>query len=130
MNDPSQDDKALYKSKHLEPRQWVRLQIATKLHVINVTDVASLRKIGADAATFLADYTITQKWAKQSMEHSAGLDGFFYRSGLDGSKRCLAVFGRPRSEQLAGSVPSEADGSLLEELDLLLFLARERVSIV
>jgi hypothetical protein len=130
LNDQPQDDKALYKTRHLEPRQWVRFQIDAKLHVIDVTDVSTLRKIGADAATFLADYTITQKWAKQLMEHPAGLDGFFYRSRLDGGKRCLAVFGRPHLRSSPGLFQAKSDGPLLEDLDLLLFLARERVSII
>lgn len=130
LNDQPQEDKALYKTKHLEPRQWVRFQIDAKLHVIDVTDVAILRKIGADAATFLADYTITQQWAKQLMEYPAGLDGFFYSSRLDGGKRCLAVFGRSHLFKSPAMFQAKSDGSLLEDLDLLLFLAREKVSII
>jgi RES domain len=125
-----QEDKALYKTKHLEPRQWVRFQIDTKLHVIDVTDVATLRKIGADAATFLADYTVTQQWAKQLMEHPAGLDGFFYSSRLDGGQRCLAVFGRPPLFNAPAALQAKSVGSLLEDPDLMLFLARETVSII
>ena len=130
LNDQPQDDKALYKTKHLEPRQWVRFQIDVKLRVIDVTDMATLRKIGADAATFLADYTITQQWAKQLMEHPAGLDGFFYSSRLDGGRRCLAVFGRPPLFKSPATFQAKADGPLLEDLDLLVFLAREKVSII
>ena len=130
LNDQPQEDKALYKAKHLEPRQWVRFQIDVELRVIDVTDMATLRKIGADAATFLADYTITQRWAKQLMEHPAGLDGFFYSSRLDGGRRCLAVFGRPPLFKSPATFQAKADGPLLEDLDLLVFLAREKVSII
>ena len=130
LNDQPQDDKALYKAKHLEPRQWVRFQIDVKLRVIDVTDMATLRKIGADAATFLADYTITQQWAKQLMERPAGLDGFFYSSRLDGGRRCLAIFGRPPLFKSPATFQAKADGPLLEDLDLLVFLAREKVSII
>ena len=130
LNDQPQEDKALYKAKHLEPRQWVRFRIDVKLRVIDVTDMATLRKIGADAATFLADYTITLRWAKQLMEHPAGLDGFFYSSRLDGGRRCLAVFGRPPLLKSPATFRAKADGPLLEDLDLLVFLAREKVSII
>jgi hypothetical protein len=130
LNDQPQEDKALYKSEHLEPRQWVRFQIGLKLHVIDITDVATLRKIGADAGTFLADYTITLQWAKQLMEHPAHLDGFFYSSRLDGGRRCLAVFGRPPLFNSPATFQAKSEGPLLEDLDLLLFLAREKVSII
>jgi RES domain len=92
--------------------------------------MATLRKIGADAATFLAAYTITQQWAKQLMEHPANLDGFFYSSRLDGGRRCLAVFGRLPLFKSPATFQAKADGPLLEDLDLLVFLAREKVSII
>jgi hypothetical protein len=107
-----------------------RFQIDAKLRVIDVTDVATLRKIGADAATFLADYTSPSNGQKQLMEHPAGLDGFFYSSRLDGRKRCLAVLGRPHLFNSPATFQAKSDGSLLDDLDLLLFLAREKVSII
>ncbi len=130
LNDQPQEDKALYKTRHLEPHQWVQFQIDTPLRVIDVTDSATLRKLGADAATFLARYGITRQWARQLMEHSADLDGFFYGSRLGRGKRCLAVFGRPRLFHPSATFQAKPAGSLLEDLDTLLFLARERISIV
>jgi hypothetical protein len=59
-----------------------------------------------------------------------GLDGFFYSSRLDGGQRCLAVFGRPHLFNPPAMFQAKSDGSLLEDLDLLLFLAREKVSII
>jgi hypothetical protein len=64
------------------------------------------------------------------MEHPAGLDGFFYSSRLDGGRRCLAVFGRPALLNSPGTFKAKAEGSLLEDLDLLVFLAREKVSVI
>jgi hypothetical protein len=64
------------------------------------------------------------------MEHPAGLDGFFYSSRLNGGKRCLAVFGRAHLINSPAMFQAKSGGSMLEDLDLLLFLAREKVSIV
>jgi hypothetical protein len=64
------------------------------------------------------------------MEHPASLDGFFYSSRLDGGQRCLAVYGRPALFNSPATFQAKSDGSLLEDLEPLLFLAREKVSII
>jgi hypothetical protein len=72
----------------------LRYEINPSLRVVDVTNAASLRAMGADGATFLADYTITQRWAQALMRHAAGIEGILYRSRLDNDQRCLAAFGR------------------------------------
>jgi hypothetical protein len=98
--------------------------------VIDATDVTTLRAIGADAATFLAEYSITQKWAGALMHHPARLDGFYYASRLDGGKRCLAVFGRPPLKPSPGRFGARASGALLKDVRFLLFLANRGVAVI
>jgi hypothetical protein len=130
LNDQPEGEKALYRKTHLEPRHWFRFNIKRSLRVIDATDVATLRAIGADAGTFLAGYAITQKWADALMQHPTKLDGFYYSSRLDGGRRCLAVFGRPHLKSLPGRFGAKASGSLLKDVRFLLFLAERGVAVI
>ncbi|MGH8241149.1 MAG: RES family NAD+ phosphorylase [Steroidobacteraceae bacterium] len=130
LNDQPEGDKALYEKTQLGPRRWVRFNLRPSLRVIDVTDVTTLRRIGADAATLLAEYVVTQKWAEALMRHPAKLDGFYYGSRLDGGKRCLAVFGHPSLQATPARLRARANGALLEDLQFLAFLARRGVSVV
>jgi len=130
LNDQPDGHKALYRTKHLAPRQWVRFQIRPPLRVIDVTKAATLRKMGADAGTFLAEYAVTQRWVEALMSHPANLDGFFYRSRLDGEAQCLAVFGRPHLLRAHKRFGAKADGLLLKDTRLLLFLAEQDIGVL
>jgi hypothetical protein len=131
LNDQPDNDKALYEKAHLGPRQWVLFNVRPALRVIDVTETATLRRMGADASTFFAEYTVSQKWAAALMAHPAKLDGFCYGSRLDGGKRCLAVFGRPSLQASAASrIRAKANGGLLEDAELLGFLARQGVAVL
>ena len=83
--------------KILGERVWKTWTIGAGdgLRCLDVSDMKTLRAIGADGATFLASYGITQAWSKALMEHPAGLDGLVYASRLNAPDRCLAIFGRP-----------------------------------
>lgn len=130
LNDQPQGQKALSLTHQLAPRRWIRFQIAPSLRVVDTTAPESLRELGADGATFLAEYATTQRWAEALMQHPAELDGFYYRSRLESDKRCLAVFGRPALRQTKTRLRARKDGSLLEDLDLLLLLAKEGVALL
>ena len=130
LNDQPEDDKALYEKTHLDPRRWVRFNLRPALRVIDVTKVATLRRMGADASTFLAEYVVTQKWADALMAHPAKLDGFYYGSRLDSGKRCLAVFGRPNLQATPARLRARTNGALLQDLNFLAFLARYGVSVI
>jgi hypothetical protein len=130
LNDQPDDDKALYEKHHLAPRQWVRFNIRRSLKVLDVTKASTLRKMGADAGTFLAHYAVTQEWAGALMSQPQNLDGFYYSSRLDGGKRCLAVFGRPHLQTATSRFRARANGALLDDLRLLTFLAREGIGVI
>jgi hypothetical protein len=130
LNDQPEEDKALYEKAHLGPRQWVRFNLRPPLRVIDVTNVTTLRRMGADASTFLAEYVVTQKWADALMRHPAKLDGFYYGSRLDSGKRCLAVFGRPSLHAAPARLGAKTNGALLEDLEFLAFIARRGVSVI
>jgi hypothetical protein len=130
LNDQPQDQKTLYEATHLRPRHWVRFAVRPPLRVIDVTRAATLRNLGADAATFLAEYPVTQRWAEALMRHPASLDGLLYRSRLDGDARCLAVFGRPHLRRARRRFGARADGALLSDAQFLLFLAGHDIALV
>jgi len=77
----------------LESRVWVEFNVTDELHVLNVTESARQREIGADGSTFKADYIVTQPWAHALRGHPVGMDGLQYQSRLDDPRLCLAVFG-------------------------------------
>jgi hypothetical protein len=131
LNDQPPGEKAISCEHHLAPRQWVRFTIRPALRVIDDTQPATLRALGADGATFLADYAITRAWAEALMRHPAQIDGFFYRSRLDSGQRCLAVFGRPqlRLHDRKRFQPKKA-GALLRDLGLLLLLVDEGIGLL
>jgi hypothetical protein len=130
LNDQPDDDKVLYEKKHLAARQWVRFTIRPPLKVLDTTSMSTLRKMGADAATFVAPYAVTQKWAAALMSHPQNLDGLWYGSRLDGGKTCLAVFGRPHLQSSSSRFGARTHGALLDDLKFLTFLAREGIGVI
>jgi len=130
LNDQPDGSKALYRAKHLDTRQWVRFRIRRPLTAIDVTKAPTLRRIGADAGTFLADYSVTQKWAEALMSHPQEIEAFYYRSRLDGEARCLAVFGRPHLKRLTRRFGAASAGALLEDAGLLAFLAEQDIGLL
>jgi hypothetical protein len=83
--------------KLLAERVWKTWKIDgdDALRCLDLTDMTTLRAMGADAATFLSSYGITQAWSKALMEHPAGIDGLVYASRLNAPDRCHAIFARP-----------------------------------
>lgn len=84
-------------AKVLGERVWKTWKIALGEgpRCLDLSDMKTLRALGADGATFLGSYGITQAWSMALMEHPAGLDGLVYASRLNAPDRCLALFGRP-----------------------------------
>lgn len=130
LNDQPQGQKALSLARHLAPRQWVRFTIAPPLRVIDVTQPDTLRHLGADGATFLAEYNLTQAWSAALMGHPSQIDGFYYRSRLDSDQMCLAVFGRPHLLQDQQRFQPKKDRALLQDMELLFFLVREGIALL
>ena len=130
LNDQPPGQKALSANRHLASRQWLRFEIAPALRVIDTTQPDTLRALGADGATFLAEYAVTRQWAEALMRHPAQIDGFYYRSRLDSGQRCLAVFGRAHLLHARKRFQPNKTGALLQDLGLLLFLAAEDIALL
>ena len=107
----------------LESRVWVEFNLIDDLQVLNVTESARQREIGADGSTFKADYTVTQPWAKALRSHPVSMDGLQYQSRLDDPRRCLAVFGAKKFvDQGENLFSPRAIGRLSDDVQLLYWL--------
>lgn len=112
----------------LAARAWKTVKVGPGLRVINLTDAATLRTIGADGATFSAPYACTQRWAAALMAHPAAIDGIIYGSRLNPPKKCVALFERPHSAaSLKVQVRAPAP---IDDPAILGLLAKERIRLV
>jgi hypothetical protein len=130
LNDQPQGEKALSASHALSSRRWIRFSLSPLLRVADVTDAGTLRAMGADGASFLADYKVTQRWAEALMQHPTKLDGIRYRSRLDNDQNCLAVFGRPQLLRARKRLQPKREASLLQDVEFLLFLAEQDIALL
>lgn len=112
----------------LSERIWKTVTVTARLRALDLTDVATLRRIGADGATFLAPYPITRQWAACFMTHPSAIDAVLYASRLDSRQKCVAIFERPNTVAALGvrqSGPPPVDDS-----EVLSILAKHGVSLV
>lgn len=117
-------------SKLLAERLWKSFLLTSvpPVRCLDLQKAKTLRRIGADAATFLADYAITQAWAGALMQHSAKVDGLIYRSRLDSPEPCLAVFSRPQFTSITGVFSASVDPVLpISDPEILDLLLRESI---
>ena len=119
--------------KILGERVWKSVTIApgSAAQCLDLRDAETLRRIGADGATFFATYDVTQAWAEALMHHPAGIEGLIYTSRLNTPETCVALFGRPRF--LAVPTPVSAAVLPVRPLDdpgLLTLFARERIALL
>jgi hypothetical protein len=126
-------DKRAISAKLLAERVWKRVGIAPEApaQCLDLRDAETLRRLGADGATFLAPYVVTQTWASALMAHPAGVEGLVYSSRLNTPEQCLALFDRPRFT----ATPSPVNASVLavcpiDDPDLLAILARARIALL
>ena len=112
----------------LAARVWKTVLVGPGLRVLNLTDAAALRTIGADGATFSAHYECTQRWAAGLMAHPAAIDGVIYASRLNPPKKCVALFERPHSAaSLKVQVRAPAP---IDDPVILALLAKERIRLM
>ncbi len=112
----------------LAERTWKTVNVTPSLEVLDLTDSATLRTLGADAATFLAPYVITQRWAGALMAHPAQIGGLAYASRLDTPGRCAALFERPKSALGLSVTPSPP--GLINDPVVLGILANAGISLL
>jgi hypothetical protein len=117
-------------ARALGVRRWVRFTIKPSLRIVDLTNPDTLRAMGADGATFLADYDVTQRWSKELMLHPANVDGLRYRSRLDSDHHCLAIFGRPQLRRAARRFHPMKEKPLLQDAQLLAFLAEHDIALI
>ena len=116
-------------SEHLlAERVWKMLRCVSSLRVIDLTDPATIREIGADGATFLGLYPFTQQWTKALMDHPFAIDGLIYSSRLNTPKKCVALF--ERSHSAAALKVSVKDPHPIDDPIILEILTKERISLV
>lgn len=114
--------------KLLAERVWKEVTMLKRLKVLDLTLPSTLRAIGADGATFLAHYGVTQAWAAVLMAHPAGLDGVIYVSRLNPRNKCLALFERARpSDPLRVRIKAPAP---IDDPVVLAILGRQKVRLV
>jgi hypothetical protein len=77
----------------LRRRAMSRIEAPRALQLVDLTG-RGLARIGADARLAAGDYPAPQRWALALHEHPDAPDGIYYRSRLDPSRRCAAVFER------------------------------------
>ena len=119
-------------AKILGERVWKSWKISTDdgLRCLDLSDMKTLRAIGADGATFLASYGITQAWSKALMEHPGRVEGLIYPSRLNAPDRCLAVFGRPElAAQPSLFSMAVSEPRPIDDPDLLSLLLREGIGL-
>jgi hypothetical protein len=94
--DQNPADRAL-SEKEVAERVWKQVTISANpaLRLLDLRETRVQRQLGADAATFLATYDVTQAWALALMKHPANLQGIIYNSRLNAPKHCIALFDRP-----------------------------------
>ena len=99
LRDQDPDTRALSEAM-LSERVWKTIAPtkSSSLRVIDLTNLPTLQKIGADGATFMAAYSFTHAWAQELMNHPDAIDGIVYRSRLFSQKKCVALFERSISE--------------------------------
>lgn len=91
--DRFEDDRTVPRTEH-DARQWIEVTLPRGLRIVDLTQSDVLRKIGADGATFLADYASIKPWSLALMRHPTQIDGLLYGSRLDVGTKCLALFDR------------------------------------
>lgn len=132
LRDQPPDLRAL-SAKVLAERVWktCRVDSARAFRCLDLRKSKTLRRLGADGATFFAPYTITQSWSAALMAHPAKLDGLVYTSRLDMPETCLALFSRPHLTATPGPftvTPSPV--RLLDDPELLALLVREKIALI
>jgi len=93
--DQNPADRAL-SEKEVAERVWKQVTISADpaLRLLDLRDARVQRQLGADAATFLAAYEVTQAWALALMTHPANIQGIIYNSRLNAPNHCVALFDR------------------------------------
>lgn len=134
--DRFEDDRTVPQTE-LEARQWLEVVLPPGLRIVDLSQSWVLRKIGADAATFLGDYASIKPWAHAIMRHPAQIDGLLYGSRLDAGAKCLALFDRAftavgKSKPGSGLkhlIRARVVSTLWDDAWLHRYLARENIAV-
>lgn len=77
----------------LATRSATTLRAETELRLVELHG-RGLARLGATAAVTSGTYDVSQPWSRALYSHSAAVDGIAYRSNLDNSELCVALFDR------------------------------------
>ena len=86
-----------------------RIETGRRLRLVNLTDGASLARLGADARLWTGDYALSQAWSLALWNHPEQADGLLYRARHAPDRLAVAIFDRA-----AGILTFTPRGSLLE----------------
>ncbi|HEX6900730.1 MAG TPA: RES family NAD+ phosphorylase [Thermoanaerobaculia bacterium] len=77
----------------LEERKLTEVSFATSLRLVDLTG-PGLALLKADSRLTTGSYRLSQSWAREFWRHPDSPDGILYRSRLNPSLYCVAVFDR------------------------------------
>jgi hypothetical protein len=63
------------------------------LRLIDLTQSASLMRVGVDSTLFAGDHEVPQLWSQAFHDHPENVDGVVYPSRLDPVRRAVVLFG-------------------------------------
>lgn len=92
----------------LKRRDLACLVANRPLRLVDLTG-SGLSRLGADNRVCTGDYLLAQRWALALWRHDDQPDGLSYRSRLDPSRQCVALFDRAQEAVTASSLGSLAD---------------------
>ncbi len=87
----------------LEQQRWCTVTTIRPLRLVDLTG-SGLRTIGADARLCTGEYDITRAWGLALWHHPARVDGLYYLSRNDPSRRNVALFDRAASSLQVATV--------------------------
>jgi hypothetical protein len=103
-------------SEKLEQQWFCEVTTTRPLRLVDLTG-SGLRTIGADGRLCTGTYNITRHWGVALWHHPAQVDGLYYLSRNDPSRRNLALFNRARSVlQLNSTFRLKARATLLASI--------------
>ena len=111
-------DVRLLDAGDLRRRGLALLEPGRALRLVDLTG-PGLALLGADGRLATGDYAVAQRWALALWRHPARPDGLLYRSRLDPSRYCAAVYDRAADALTAvrlGSLTDRAHEQLLAVL--------------
>ena len=103
----------------LEATEMSEVETSRPLRLVNLTDGTSLVRLGADARLWSGDHAIAQVWASAIYAHPDSVDGIYYPSRRDPSRRAAAIFDRAQlviSARPLGSLLGIDGGRLLAKI--------------